>query len=131
MNTDGPLTFTGLIRFLHYIKGPDHWHYVGEAGEPAFENSWENYGSGNQVTRFKKDASGVVHIQGHVKNAVPANVLFTLPTAHRPDNYLSLTVAAKTGSAGIIGVENDGLVSYVFGTTPNDIFGISCSFYVG
>lgn len=113
------------------ILPDDKWHYVGEAGQPSFENSWVNFGSGNQVARFIKDASGVVHIQGVVKNAVPANVIFTLPSAYRPDNYLHLSIAGKTGLAGVIGIENDGEISYVYGTTANAIFSICCSYYAG
>jgi hypothetical protein len=37
----GPTT-TGLAALI----GGEDWHYVGEAGEPAFENSW---GSGQQA----------------------------------------------------------------------------------
>ena len=61
--TDGPITFTGLIKFLQYIKGPDHWHYVGETGEPAFATSWVAFGAPQLAPTFMKDASGVVHIQ--------------------------------------------------------------------
>ncbi len=129
MITDGPITFTGLIKFLQYIKGSDHWHYVGATGEPAFENSWVNYGITTQVARFMKDAVGVVHIEGLVKDGTIGDVpVFTLPSNYRPG--LELTWASMGNNAiGRLVVQADGNVEAMTGN--NAWFSLNCSFYLG
>lgn len=129
MNTDGPITFTGLIKFLQYIKGPDHWHYVGETGEPAFANSWVNYSA--LRTRFIKDASGVVHIEGLVKDGTvgSTNTVFTLPVGYRPTNGNLLFATDSNSAFGRLSVLTDGrLVPYA---GNNTFFSVNCSFWVG
>ncbi|KKK85125.1 hypothetical protein LCGC14_2776410, partial [marine sediment metagenome] len=47
----------------------DDWIEIGGGGNPAFQNSWANYGLGNNATAgFRKDGEGTVHIKGMVKN---------------------------------------------------------------
>lgn len=128
MNTDGPITFTGLIKFLQYIKGPDHWHDVGATGEPAFANSWVNYGSPYQDARFMKDATGVVHIQGLVKDGTIGDAFFTLPAGYRPDDQIYFANLSN-GALGSVEIHSDGTVVSTLGN--NTYVSISCSFYVG
>ena len=131
MNTDGPITFTGLIKFLQYIKGPDHWHYVGETGEPAFANSWVNYDIDNWAdARFMKDATGVVHIQGMIKDGTISASLpaFVLPAGYRPIDDL-IYATASNNAFGRISVLANGYVLAVVGN--NAWFSVGCSFYVG
>lgn len=60
------------------------WHVVGAAGEPAFQNSWVNYGSGYGDAAFRKRPDGVVELAGMVKSGTANGVIFTLPAGYRP-----------------------------------------------
>ena len=60
----------------------EDWHYVGEAGEPAFENSWST-DSGFMALAFRIRESGVVDIHGVVSGGTALTV-FTLPEGYRP-----------------------------------------------
>ena len=128
MNTDGPLTFTGLIKFLQYIKGPDHWHYVGETGEPALANSWVNFDTNWQAARFIKDAAGVVHIEGLVKSGTIGQVIFTLPVGYRPAKEFLISTNSNNAVARM-DVYDDGTVVPADGS--NVFYSIHVSFYVG
>ena len=35
------------------LRPGEDWHYVGEAGEPAFQNSWDNAGGGEVSMAFR------------------------------------------------------------------------------
>lgn len=128
MIEDGPRTFAGIVKFLQYIKGPDHWHNVGATGEPVFENSWVNFGAAHQVARFIKDASGVVQIQGRIKDGTIGLDAFTLPVGYRPDADLVFATSSN-GAFGKLVVRSDGTVDTVAGN--NTSYSIECSFYVG
>lgn len=105
----GPTT-TGLAAL---ISGED-WHYVGEAGEPAFENSWTNVGSSNKLA-FRIREAGIVDLQGFVTGGTGR--VFTLPAGYIPDTG-SLTFFAAQGFTSPnfialrITVDNNGYVTY-------------------
>jgi hypothetical protein len=61
----------------------DGWHLIGAAGEPAFQNSWTNYGGTWGPARFKK-IGGEVILQGLVAGGTNGAVGFTLPAGYRP-----------------------------------------------
>lgn len=68
----------------HVHGAGDTWHIVGDAGEPAFQNSWTNFAGGYQSLRFRKEG-GRVFIEAVIKNGNPANaVAFILPAGYRP-----------------------------------------------
>ncbi|MBX7161912.1 MAG: hypothetical protein K1X95_16615, partial [Acidimicrobiia bacterium] len=54
----------------------DEWHYVGEAGEPAFLNSWSNW-AGNQKLSFRLREAGIVDIAGYCLAGTPGSTVFT------------------------------------------------------
>ena len=127
--TDGPITFTGLIKFLQYIKGPDSWHNVGATGEPAFANSWVNYDLGGfQDARFLKTAAGVVFLEGVVKNGSMTDGIFTLPQGYRPAANM-IFVCMSNSAVGRFDVLTTGVIVPQVGN--NAWFSIQCSFYVG
>jgi len=122
---------TGWIRLkgngtsFNIIGGctPDKWHYVGAAGEPAFENSWVNYAGGFNNAAFRKLLNGDVQVRGLVKLGTMIANIFTFPVNYRPINsyivigvsYLTWAdlrvvntggVIANTGSNGYISLEN-------------------------
>lgn len=74
-----PISTTGLTALV----AGEGWHYVGEAGEPAFENGWVNV-SGVGKLAFRVRESGVVDIYGGVDSGTPGAAIFTLPTGYRP-----------------------------------------------
>lgn len=69
--------------------GPEAWHLIGGGGEPAFQNSWVNYGGSESVAAFMKDPAGFVHLRGHIKSGT-SNTIFTLPAGYRPAAHLSV-----------------------------------------
>lgn len=66
----------------------ESWRAVGAVGQPAFQNSWVNYGGVYQPLRFMKDPFGFVHLEGCIKNGTNAASVFTLPTGYRPPNKM-------------------------------------------
>lgn len=94
-------------------------HLVGAVGEPAFANSWANYGGTNRVAMFYKDSTGRVHIEGLVKNGTAATV-FVLPVGYRPtakvfqrswDGTTSSAVVTTVDASGNVAIENAGATS--------------------
>lgn len=80
------------------------WRIVGGSGEPAFQNSWTNYGAPYASAAFGKDPVDTIFIRGAVTNGTSGTVVFTLPTGYRPlngtidfmvptaNNYAKLTI---------------------------------------
>ncbi len=64
--------------------GMGPWHTVGDTGEPAFLNSWVNFGGSNQPAQFRVSSSGIVYMRGLVKNGTINTPMFTLPALYRP-----------------------------------------------
>lgn len=99
-----------------YLTTPDTaWHYVGQAGQPAFENGWSNYDTAWQPIRYRKDALGYVTIEGLAKGGTN-NTIFTLPVGFRvaqtPVGGQGLIFAvAATDAFGRIDVKLDGKVT--------------------
>ena len=87
----------------------EDWHYVGEAGEPAFGTSWSNAAADNNLA-FRIREAGVVDIQGYVENtaaptAPTSGSLFTLPAGYRPSAKTfqgMATVSTDDGMDGLI-----------------------------
>lgn len=95
-DTDSVLQTTSVV-----AQPIEPWHTVGAVGEPAFQNSWVNYGGGYQQVAFRKDPTGRVAIRGLATGgtagaAVPGSgVAFTLPVGYRPINRV--TAAGSLG----------------------------------
>lgn len=58
------------------IPGP--WRYVGDTGEPAFENSWDNVGGGMRRMSYRESGLGDFEFRGVVTGGTPPSVVFTL-----------------------------------------------------
>ena len=124
-SADVPISTTGLTAL---VAGED-WHYVGEAGEPSFENGWTNVVGGRNLA-FRIREAGVVDIQGLITNsnsptAPAANGIFTLPVGYRPSAtsfqgaaIVSTDVAADGPIAAHVSVTTAGLV-YVGGLSDD------------
>jgi len=71
------------------------WHEIGAAGEPAFVNSWHNFGGGFSTAAFAKDSLGFVHLKGTITGGT-AITAFTLPAGYRPALSLFIPMANVT-----------------------------------
>lgn len=99
---------------------------VGGTGNPAFQNSWANFGSSNEQAGFARDPWGVVHLVGAVKSGtVAANstgTIFQLPAGYRPQ-YPAIFAVASNGAFGLVTVQVDGSVRAEVGN--NTYFSLS------
>ena len=87
---------------------PDKWHYVGDPGEPPFENSWTNFdAAATRRARFRKDPlTGMVIVAGLIKSGTAGTVAFTFPVGYRPsltavgDNLIEVwVISVSNGTA--------------------------------
>lgn len=104
-------------------------HTVGAVGEPAFENSWVNYGGGYATAGFYRDVLGVVHLKGLLKSGTGANAMFTLPVGYRPP-ALHMQATVSNDAFAVVYVGTTGAVYRPIGSGDGvSLDGIS--FYVG
>ena len=73
------------------------WHEIGAASEPAFQNSWVNFGAGEATAAFRKLPSGLVVLKGLIKSGTVGAAAFTLPIGYRP--ALTMHFAASSNGA--------------------------------
>lgn len=115
-NTVGNSTFA--------TKKQEPWHFVGDTGQPAFENSWGDY---NVLSfgraRFMIDQFGFVVISGAVTGGTIGSTtpIFRLPPAYRPEFDESFIVPADnltTNNDAFLRmiIYKDGRVSITSGT---------------
>lgn len=99
----------------------ERWRYIGDAGEPAFENGWTNYDaslSHQQATyqhvAYSKDALGFVHLTGLLKGGTIGQVMFRLPGAYCPWYYHAFGAISNNAPARLtvawVNVDNNCLV---------------------
>lgn len=130
----GPTT-TGLAALLT----GEGWHYVGEAGEPAFTNSWTNATSGIPKLAFRIRETGVVDLQGVVQHSgTSAKAIFTLPTGYRPSGRAYITVTGVDtggglpvpGRSGWLEISTAGVVTPVMFAGDADYITIAGQFFL-
>lgn len=92
-----------------YDLRPWQWITVGEAGGPAFQNSWVVYDTTFNKCQFMKDRTGMVLLRGMVESGTDEAVVYTLPTGFRPVRH-HLFVVASADAFGRVDVTDDGLV---------------------
>lgn len=85
-------------------------HLVGGTGEPAFQNSWVNFGSGWKVATYWKDVFGFVHLAGLIKSGTVGSAAFTLPPGFRPDSAEMFAVSSNN-VFGQVEIQADGTVT--------------------
>lgn len=75
---------------------------VGAPGQPTFANGWTNYDTnGWTPLRFWKDSSGMVTIEGLVRDGTANSVIFVLPEGYRPGRGLLFSQDSTTGHARV------------------------------
>ena len=94
-------------------------HKVGDPNEPAFQNSWVNFDTATfHGARFWKDPTGMVHLEGLVKNGAAApSTIFTLPAGYRPSNGHMFAVVTGNPALGRVDVAATGNVVWQGGGT--------------
>lgn len=105
----------------NYIYDGTGWMYVGGASPAviaaALQNSWVNFGDPWQPAGYYKDGSGVVHIEGMIKNGTTASttLLFTLPAGYRPPKdsaFVTKSVEGTSQDPQSVNVTSTGRVEY-------------------
>lgn len=100
---------------VSYGRG-EAWHYVGEAGEPAFLNGWTNV-TGEPKTAFRLRELGVIDVHLNVQSGTPGYPIFTLPEGYRPAHNTHMTgtgyssLSPVTPTSGGFVVLSDGTVA--------------------
>lgn len=84
---------------------------------PSLGNSWVDYGAGFTGAQYYKDKTGLVTIEGVIKDGTDGTV-FTLPAGFRPSGNL-MFINWSAGGAFRIDVESDGDVVF---TSSNSFF---------
>lgn len=84
------------------------WNVIGATGQPAFTNSWANYGSGFSTAAFRR-RGGVVRLKGVIATGTIGQAAFTLPVGYRPNETLLLP-SLSNSAIGRIDVTAAGLV---------------------
>ena len=98
-------------------------HFVGDAGEPAFQNGWRNYGDTWGHVGFFKDNFGFVHLvglaTGGTVNGDPlltTGNIFTLPEDCRPSTDFLLPTVSNN-DFGMITIKSSGEVQASVGSS--------------
>jgi hypothetical protein len=82
---------------------------IGGAGQPAFQNSWVNFGGGDESANYYKDPWERVYVGGVVKSGTLGATIFTLPAGYRPQEAMIYAVVSN-GALGVCVIFNDGTV---------------------
>jgi hypothetical protein len=88
----------------------DIWHYVGAAGEPAYQNSWSAYGGSYPGLHYRKNPDGRVVIAGLVKGGATGTVVCTLPVGYRLPAADTAMLVQMSGGVGNISLFANGNV---------------------
>jgi hypothetical protein len=91
-------------------NGPEIWHQVGNAGEPAFNANWSNTGAPWGNLKFTRTANNTVKLTGVVQwgdGAVAApQTIFTLPVGYRPNRQIMQPIIVLAANASTPQVES-------------------------
>lgn len=80
------------VRQLYMLFSPEDWI------APSLLNSWVNWASGTQAGYFK-DAFGIVHLRGLVKDGTIGQAIFQLPVGYRPAAYVEVHAVSSHDGA--------------------------------
>lgn len=116
LNAENVTAHTNLtIRDKVTLTKEPSWRLVGGTGQPAFENSWTNYGSGWVAAGFWRDPLGWVHLRGLIKSGTINTAAFTLPPGFRPATGAETFAVNSNGAFGTVQVGTDGVVTPTVG----------------
>jgi len=108
--------FTQIEYALNNSASED-WVEIDGTGNPAFQNSWANFGAPHDTAAYYKDNWGRVHFKGVIASgtATAGTVMFTLPEEYRPYNTLVFATISNSALAEI-NVQSDGDVTIEVGS---------------
>lgn len=93
------------------------WNVIGATGQPAFQNSWANYGGGGGFApaAFRR-RGGVVRLKGLVASGTVGSAVFTLPTGYRP---LERRMFSSIGNTAVARIDVDAAGNVIIVTGSN------------
>lgn len=114
---------------VSYGRG-EGWHYVGGAGEPAFEDSWANVTAATALA-FRIREAGIVDVFGFVDHAGNGNSIpiTTLPDGYRPSNGTRVAAVCDTGPCMVIITPLGELIPVSYGGTLGEVW-IAAQFFL-
>jgi len=84
------------------------WRYIGDAGEPTFQNSWVNFDAANQRKAGFRVGLGYAELCGLIKNGTTGGaVIFTLPAVAWPPKPVRFAVESN-GAFGFVEIGASG-----------------------
>ena len=86
---------------VSYGRG-EAWHYVGDVGEPAFDSTLVNAGTGYPKLAFRIREGGIVDIEGVLAGSLTSGgSIFVLPEAYRPTSVAYIPIVTDDGPGWI------------------------------
>lgn len=113
--SDSGNAFDGLpkleLRDISYTAPSPVWT------APTFQNSWVNYGGGEQVAGYRIGSDGIVRLRALIKNGTLNTAAFTLPAGYRPSSPQAMIAHCSNGAdqVGKLIIATDGSVKPVTG----------------
>jgi hypothetical protein len=117
---------------------PEAVRYVGDTGQPPFENSWVNYDTGLATPSTPRARSagfyrvgGRVWLTGSVKSGANGTTIFSLPSGYRPSFDFGDMLATAGGAPAVVTPMADGRLiatNYAAGSNVStfvELFGLS------
>lgn len=89
---------------------PGPWHEIGDVGEPAFQNSWDNFLPGILPPLSYRKVGEFVELVGLIVGGAEFTTITTLPVGFRP--------STSTGPIGLA-VRTDGVNNFFAAITLN------------
>jgi hypothetical protein len=101
------------------IERAEPWRTIGATGQPAFANTWVNFGGVYDTAGYYKDVAGIVRLKGLVKNGTaPPSIIFTLPSGYRP-GLQKIYPAYSAAALGFCEIKADGTVNAEIGAAAS------------
>ncbi|MDE2098583.1 MAG: hypothetical protein KGL39_15115 [Patescibacteria group bacterium] len=86
-------------------------HVVGNAGEPAYTNTWTYYGAPYAKAAYLKNPTGFVRLLGVIKGGTVGSAAFQLPPGYRPAVAPGPFAVVSNGAFGRVDIGTDGTVT--------------------
>jgi hypothetical protein len=104
------------------IAAPEPYRELGSAGQPAFQNSWSDFGATTATAAFYRDPFGIVHLKGLVAGGTTPSAIFTLPAGYAPpqDSYFVVMTCGGYGDILIKGSNTSSGGEVRSRTTPSN-----------
>lgn len=93
-----------IVQAYDQIERAEPWHEVGATNEPAFKNSWANFGAADASAAFRRNVLGQVEFKGELTSPAGGatgngTIAFSLP-----NGYFDAVRAQRLVGVGASGV---------------------------